>query len=107
MTSEQAKTWQAQTTWLVGANFVPSNAVDQLEIWQAETWSPEVIDRELGWAASIGMNCMCVFLHELLWTHDRQELLELPCCAVLCRPIKMKMPSSDNAASRVRLIPMI
>jgi Cellulase (glycosyl hydrolase family 5) len=75
MTPEQAHAWQDQTRWLVGANFVPSNAVNQLEMWQAETWSPEVIDRELGWAASIGMNCMRVFLHDLLWTHDRDGFL--------------------------------
>jgi Cellulase (glycosyl hydrolase family 5) len=75
MTPEQAQHWQTQTPWLVGANFVPSNAINQLEMWQAKTWSPEVIDRELGWAANIGMNCMRVFLHDLLWTHDREGFL--------------------------------
>jgi endo-1,4-beta-mannosidase len=75
MTPEQAQTWQDQTPWLVGANFVPSNAVNQLEMWQAATWSPEVIDRELGWAANIGMNCMRVFLHDLIWTHDKNGFL--------------------------------
>ncbi len=75
MTPQQARSWQAQTPWLVGANFVPSNAINQLEMWQAQTWSPEMIDRELGWAANIGMNCMRVFLHDLLWTHDREGFL--------------------------------
>lgn len=74
-TTESAWTWHERSPWLVGANYLPSNAVNQLEMWQAETWSPELIDRELGWAAGIGMNCMRVFLHDLVWTHDRDGFL--------------------------------
>jgi hypothetical protein len=54
----------------VGSNYLPSNAINELEMWQAETFSPKRIDTELGWAQSIGMNTMRVFLHDLLWKQD-------------------------------------
>ncbi len=69
-TEQQAKSWRKKTGWLVGCNFTPSNAINQLEFWQAETFSPEVIDRELGWAAELGFNSVRVFLHNLLWEQD-------------------------------------
>lgn len=69
-TAERANEWYARQPWLVGANFVPSTASNQLEMWQAATFDPDTIDRELGWAASIGMNSMRVFLHDLIWAED-------------------------------------
>ncbi|RIK73483.1 MAG: 1,4-beta-xylanase [Planctomycetota bacterium] len=69
---EQAQQWYAQQPWLVGCNFAPSTAINQLEMWQADTFDPETIDRELGWAASIGMNTVRVFLHDLPWKDDRE-----------------------------------
>ncbi len=69
-TAARANEWYEGQPWLVGANFVPSNASNQLEMWQAESFSPEVIERELGWAADAGMNTMRVFLHDLLWAAD-------------------------------------
>jgi hypothetical protein len=75
-TEAQAAEWAKTQPWRVGANFAPSTAINQLEMWQAETFDPETIDRELGWAAGIGMNAMRVFLHHLLWEQDPQGLLE-------------------------------
>jgi hypothetical protein len=69
-TEDQANSWYAQQPWLVGANFLPSNAINELEMWQAETFDPVTIDRELGWAEGIGMNTMRVFLHNLVWEQD-------------------------------------
>ena len=69
--SEQAANeWYAHQPWLVGANYIPASAINQLEMWQADTFDPPRIDRELGWAESIGMNTMRVFLHDLLWQQD-------------------------------------
>lgn len=67
---EKAKTWYAQQQWLVGADFIPSTAINQLEMWQADTFDPKTIDRELGYAQGIGMNVMRVFLHHLAWQQD-------------------------------------
>ena len=69
---EQAQAWYNSNPWLVGANFVPSTAVNQLEMWQADTFDPVTIDRELGYAQSIGMNTMRVFLHDIAWREDPQ-----------------------------------
>lgn len=69
-TKEKANAWYARQPWLVGANYTPAAAINQLEMWQAETFDPKQIDRELGWAAAIGMNTMRVFLHDLVWERD-------------------------------------
>lgn len=69
-TEKQANDWYARQPWFVGANFVPSNAINQLEMWQAETFDTATISRELKWAAAIGMNTMRIFLHDILYQQD-------------------------------------
>ncbi len=68
--AERANAWYQKQPWLVGANYTPATAINQLEMWQADTFDPKRIDLELGWAESIGMNTMRVFLHDLLWQQD-------------------------------------
>src|SRR5687767_1261948 len=67
---QQANDWYKAQPWLVGANYIPASAINELEMWQAETFDPRTIDKELGWAESLGMNTMRVFLHDLLWKQD-------------------------------------
>jgi hypothetical protein len=69
-TQAHAAEWFAKEPWLVGSNFIPATAINQLEMWQADTFDPAEIDKELGWAEHIGMNTMRVFLHDLLWQQD-------------------------------------
>ena len=70
-TPEQARAWYAHQPWLVGSNYTTSTAINQLEMFQAATFDPAIIDRELGWAQrTFGMNTMRVFLHDLLWAQD-------------------------------------
>src|SRR5580704_2658533 len=69
-TEERAKDWYAKQPWLVGSDYIPSYAINELEMWQADTFNPQRIDQELGWAESIGLNAMRVFLHDLLWQQD-------------------------------------
>ena len=71
-TEAEANSWYARQSWPVGADFLPSTAINELEMWQAETFDPTTIDRELGWAQGIGMNTMRVFLHNLAWEQDPQ-----------------------------------
>jgi hypothetical protein len=66
----KANAWYAQQPFLVGSNYIPDDAINQLEMWQATTFDPKEIDRELGWAQGLGMNTMRVFLHDLLWQQD-------------------------------------
>jgi hypothetical protein len=74
--AERAQAWERETGWLVGANYAPASAINQLEMWQAETWDPRRIDQELGWAQGLGMNTMRVFLHDLAWRQDPQGFLD-------------------------------
>ncbi len=75
-TVEQANSWYEKQPWLVGSNFVPSNAINQLEMWQADTWSPELIDKELGWAEGLGMNTMRVYLHDIPYRTDKDGFFQ-------------------------------
>jgi hypothetical protein len=74
-TPQQASNWYDNLPWLLGCNYAPANAINQIEMWQAETFSPNTIDQELRWAASIGMNSVRVFLHDLCWTQDAAGFL--------------------------------
>jgi hypothetical protein len=71
-TAEQANVWYARQVWPVGSDYIPADAINQLEMWQPETFDPKRIDLELGWGESIGMNTMRVFLHDLLWQQDKE-----------------------------------
>lgn len=68
----KANDWYARQPWLVGCNFIPSTAINQLEMWQADTFDPATIDRELSWAARLGMNTVRVYLHDLAWQADAE-----------------------------------
>jgi hypothetical protein len=74
-TPDQANAWYARQPWLVGCNFIPSTAINQLEFWQADTWDPATIDRELGWAQSLGFTSARVFLHDIAWRQDPEGFL--------------------------------
>src|SRR5882724_264863 len=69
-TEKSAKEWYSKQPWLVGSNYIPASAINELEMWQADTFDAKRIDVELGWAESIGLNTMRVFLHDLLWQQD-------------------------------------
>src|SRR6201996_2850075 len=69
---QKANDWYKQQPWLVGANFVPSNAINELEMFQAATFDPAINDKELGMAESIGMNTVRVFLQDQLWQQDSE-----------------------------------
>ena len=73
---EKANQWYAEQPWLVGANFTPSTAINQLEMWQEESFDTATIDKELGWAEDIGMNTMRVYLHDLLHKQDAPGFYE-------------------------------
>lgn len=67
---EKANKWYSTHKWITGCNFIPSTAINQLEMWQAATFDTATINRELGWAERIGFNTMRVFLHSLAWKQD-------------------------------------
>lgn len=73
---KQANEWYARQGWLVGCNYIPGNAINQLEMWQESTFSEKTIAKELGWAASLGMNTVRVYLHDLLYEQDKEGFLK-------------------------------
>jgi hypothetical protein len=72
---EKAAAWDREQPWLVGCNYIPRTAINQLEMWQADSFDLPTIDQELGWAQGLGFNSIRVFLHHLLWQQDRDGLL--------------------------------
>jgi hypothetical protein len=69
---DRANRWYQAQGWLVGANYVTSTAINQLEMFQPGTYDPRRIDDELRVARLLGFNTVRVFLHDLLWAQDRQ-----------------------------------
>jgi hypothetical protein len=69
-TKDQANEWYEQWGWLRGADFIPSTAINQLEMWQAESFDTATINHELGLAEDIGFNSMRVYLHHVVWQND-------------------------------------
>ena len=94
---EKANAWHRKTGWLVGCNFGPSTAINQLEMWQAESFDLPTIDRELGWAEDLGFNSVRVFLHDLLWKQDRDGF---------CRRIEQFLKAADRHHIGVMFVPL-
>ena len=74
-TAEKARAWEAAQPWIVGCNYVPTYAINQLEMWQRETFNAKIIDAELALAAKTGMNTVRVFMHHLLWREQRDVFI--------------------------------
>ena len=73
-TAAKANEWYASQPWLVGCNFLPSTAVNDVEMWQAESFDAATIERELGWAHDLGFNTVRVFLNYVVWDADADGL---------------------------------
>lgn len=73
-TAEEANAWYRGQPWFVGCNFLPSTAVNDVEMWQAETFDPATMDRELSWAESLGFNSVRVFINYVVWEADAEGL---------------------------------
>jgi hypothetical protein len=69
-TSEKANAWYQEKGWQSGCNYIPSTAINSVEMWQKESFDPATIDKELGWAEELGFNTMRVFLNSLVWKND-------------------------------------
>jgi len=75
-TAEQAWLWHKKIGPLKGFNYLPSTAVNSTEMWQAETFDPGTIDRELGWAEEAGYNSARVFLQYIVWRENSKKFME-------------------------------
>ena len=73
-TPEAAQAWYDAQPWLSGCDYIPASAINQIEMWSADTWDPERIDQELGWAEELGFNTMRVFLSSVVYQNDPDGL---------------------------------
>lgn len=81
----KASRWYDSQPWLSGCNYIPSNAINQIEMWSSGTWSPELIDTELSWAEDLGFNTMRVFLSSLVYANDPDGLKSrIDCFLSIC-----------------------
>ena len=72
-TKEKAREWSERTGWRSGCNYIPATAINQIEMWQASTFDPETIDKELGWAEELGFNTMRVYLSSVVWRNEAES----------------------------------
>ena len=73
---DQANTWWAKQPWVCGFNYLPSTAVNFLEMWHPDTFHRKIIARELEWASQIGFNAVRFNLQYLVWKNDREGLID-------------------------------
>lgn len=73
---EKAQNWYDRNGWIIGCNYIPHNAINQLEMWQADSYDEATINSELSWAHELGFNSIRVFLHHLVWEQDQKTYLE-------------------------------
>lgn len=60
-------------SWIRGANYVPSYARNDVQIWM--DYDPDVIDREFALARRLKLNSVRVFLQYAVYKRNRQEFL--------------------------------
>lgn len=71
-TESEINEWYSAQGWCAGCNYVPSNKVNQIDMWQEESYDHEIMDKELGWAQEIGFNVIRVFLHDMAYYADKE-----------------------------------
>jgi hypothetical protein len=70
-TVEQAQAWFQSFPYIQGSQYITSDAGNQLEMFQNDSWNPTLIDIEFGLAEALGSNTMRVFLHDLAYEVDK------------------------------------
>ena len=91
-TEKKANSWYEDQGWLVGCNFLPSSAINQLEMFQDDTFDLDTIKKEISWASDLGFNTLRIYLHDLLWTNknsftSKLDLVLDACSAESIKPI--------------------
>jgi hypothetical protein len=105
-TEDQANAWYKNQPFIVGSQYITSDAGNQLEMWQADTFNPTLIDKELSWAGDLGMTTMRIFLHDLAYTEDpsgfknRLETVIKICAKYGIKPTLVPFDSDWNAYAK-------
>uniref|UniRef100_A0A914CLI6 C-type lectin domain-containing protein n=1 Tax=Acrobeloides nanus TaxID=290746 RepID=A0A914CLI6_9BILA len=70
-TPDQAWAWfNAQKPYIMGTELTVSSAANQLEMWQAETFNADLIDKEISFGSKLGFTVFRIFLHDLVYFND-------------------------------------
>ena len=88
--SEKALDWYSKQGWLVGCNFLPSSSINQIEMFQENTFDITEIRRELSWAKDLGFNTLRVYLHDLLWQEKDQFVIRFNKFLDCCKDLEIK-----------------
>ncbi len=67
---EKADNWYNKRQWLCGFNYIPSDAVNYVAMWDKTSFNPTLIDKELALAKQTGFNCLRVVLQYVVWFDD-------------------------------------
>ena len=89
-TKEKANSWYENQEWLVGCNFLPSTAINQLEMFQDDTFDLETIKTEISWASDLGFNSLRIYLHDLLWANKESFTSKLDLVLDVCSAENIK-----------------
>lgn len=74
--NRRARLWYENLGVVKGVNYIPRNAVNSTEMWMEDTFSPDVIDEEMGWAQDAGYTTLRVQLQYAVWKADPDKFLE-------------------------------
>ena len=67
---EKANAWYDQLPWMAGSDYIPATAINQIEMWSADTYDRATIDKELAWAQDLGFTTLRVYLSSVVWKND-------------------------------------
>ena len=82
--------WYSNHKWLVGCNYLPSTAINQLEMFQEDSFDLATNNKEIGWANDIGFNSLRIYLHDLLWQDKENFKKRLNEILILCSDHNIK-----------------
>ena len=88
---KKANNWYNQHDWLVGCNFLPSSSINQLEMFQKETFDILTIKKEIKLASGLGFNVLRVYLHDLLWKNKKELITNIKIFLNICGKYKIKV----------------
>ncbi len=73
---EKANNWYRQFNWLTGMNYIPSDAINYTAMWDKTSFNPQLMEKEMALAESIGFNCARVVLQYAVYADDPEYFLK-------------------------------
>jgi len=73
--AEPALPSRTDWSWVRGAVYIRSNAVNSVQMWHDYWDHTAILDRELSYASLYGLNMVQAYLHWIVWDRHREEYL--------------------------------